>query len=259
MVVASGAWREERASGEAVTEEQLLDVLYEIMAQGVDPTAQLGIAEVEAFLHEHARQRKPLAELTAFFARHGLSRDPADYAVDPDLDELAGGLQRARGPSSTMMLLEDPPEAEPPEAQTGPITPPLSHETSGLKPLPRPAATPPVRWQPIAAAVAALVVLGLLALSAVRSRDLAQDLAEARLQQKTTDLALSTLERRAEQLSAALGQSESARRELAERVETFMDEGARQHAAEAQALTRLLGPKYDALRSKSLEASAAPR
>jgi hypothetical protein len=255
--MASVAQREERA-GETVTEEQLLDVLYEIMAQGVDPTARLSIEEVERFLHEHARQKKPLAELMAFFARHGLSRDPADYAADPDLDELAGGLQRARGPSSTMILLEDPPDAEPPEAQTGPIARPVVHETSGLKPVARPAA-PAVRWQPIALAVAALVVLGLLGVSVVRSRELSQDLASARLQQKTTDLALSALERRAEELSSALGQSEAARRELTQRVETFMDEGARQHAAESQALTRLLGPKYDALRSRNLEAASESR
>jgi hypothetical protein len=254
--MASVARREERAD-EAVTEEQLLDVLYEIMAQGVDPTAQLTIEEVERFLHGHARQKKPLPELMAFFARHGLSRDPADYAADPDLDELAGGLQRARGPSSTMIMLDDPPEAEPPEAQTGPVVvpPQLREETSGLKPLARPPERPAVRWQPIALAVAVLAALGLLGASMVRSRELSQDLAEARLQQKTTDLALSALEHRAEELNTALGQSEAARRELTQRVETFMDEGARQHAAEAEALTRLLGPKYDALRSRNLEAS----
>jgi hypothetical protein len=256
--MASVAQREERA-GETVTEEQLLDVLYEIMAQGVDPTARLSIEEVERFLHEHARQKKPLAELMGFFARHGLSRDPADYAADPDLDELAGGLQRARGPSSTMILLEDPPESEPPEAQTGPIARPVVQETSGLKAVVTRPAAPPLRWQPIALAVAAVAVLGLLGMSALRSRELSQDLAEARLQQKTTDLALSALERRAEELNSALGQSEAARRQLTERVETFMDEGARQHAAESQALTRLLGPKYDALRSRNLEAAAESR
>lgn len=259
MAVAIGAQREERA-GEAVSEEQLLDVLYEIMAQGVDPTAQLKIGEVERFLHEHARQRKPLAELMAFFARHGLSRDPADYAADPDLGELASGLSRARGPSSTMILLEDAPLEPPPEPPAEPSLPLVTQETSGLKAVvvpARPAAR--VRWLPFALAAAGAVALGMLAFSVQRSRDLSRDLARARLQQQTTDLALGALERRAEELSQQLGQSEAARRQLTERIETYMNEGARQHAAEAEALTRLLGPKYDALRSRSLQASSEAR
>jgi hypothetical protein len=261
MAAANGAQREERA-GEAVTEEQLLDVLYEIMAQGVDPTAQLKIGEVERFLHEHARQRKPLAELMAFFARHGLSRDPADYAADPDLGELASGLSRARGPSSTMILLEDSPLEAPLEPPPEPALPLVTQETSGLKAVVLPVSQRPdarVRWLPIALAAAGAVALGMLAFSVQRSRDLSQDLARARLQQQTTGLALGALERRADELSQQLGQSEAERRQLTERIETYMNEGARQHAAEAEALTRLLGPKYDALRSRSLQASSEPR
>ncbi|HEX2677527.1 MAG TPA: hypothetical protein VHM19_12830 [Polyangiales bacterium] len=53
--------------------EAMEDVLYDILATGVDPTAKVGTLEaVQVLLHEHARARKSQAELAAFFVEHGL-------------------------------------------------------------------------------------------------------------------------------------------------------------------------------------------
>ena len=55
---------------DAPSESQLLDVLYEVLAQGVPPKSRLSVAEVERFLHEHARSRKSEAEMLEFFRKH---------------------------------------------------------------------------------------------------------------------------------------------------------------------------------------------
>lgn len=55
------------------TEQQLEDALYDILAVGVDPTAEpRSLEAVQRFVHEHARSRRTHAELLAFFERHGL-------------------------------------------------------------------------------------------------------------------------------------------------------------------------------------------
>ncbi|MDB4986488.1 MAG: hypothetical protein JWN04_1666, partial [Myxococcaceae bacterium] len=78
------------------TEEQLLDVLYEVLVQGVPPRSTLTREQVEQFLHQHARQTKPLGEMLAFFEQHGLPTDPGAYGADRELGELASGLQKER-------------------------------------------------------------------------------------------------------------------------------------------------------------------
>lgn len=80
-----------RSRGAAPSVEALEDVLYDILASGVDPGSAPGTLEaVQFFLHEHARQRKSPAELVAFFDACGLSygRDlqhipSADIALPP--------------------------------------------------------------------------------------------------------------------------------------------------------------------------------
>jgi hypothetical protein len=75
----------------------LLDVLYEVLAQGVPPRSSLSREEVERFLHQHARERKPIGEMLAFFERHGLPVDAGEYGADRELRALASGLQKERG------------------------------------------------------------------------------------------------------------------------------------------------------------------
>jgi hypothetical protein len=54
--------------------QELEDVLYDILAAGVDPTAAPGALEaIQCLLHEHARAPKSQLELLAFFEAHGLS------------------------------------------------------------------------------------------------------------------------------------------------------------------------------------------
>lgn len=88
---------DQRASPSSPSEDDLLDVLYEVLAQGVPPRSSLSREEVERFLHQHARERKPIAEMLAFFDRHGLPVDAGDYGADRELRALASGLQKERG------------------------------------------------------------------------------------------------------------------------------------------------------------------
>jgi hypothetical protein len=54
--------------------QAMQDVLYDILATGIDPEQNdVPSAEIERFLHEHARSPKSLLEFRAFFAKHGLS------------------------------------------------------------------------------------------------------------------------------------------------------------------------------------------
>jgi len=78
------------------SEDQLLDVLYEVLAQGVPPRSKLTREEVERFLHQHARDRKPVSDFVAFFERYGLPIDALEYGADRELRELASGLQKER-------------------------------------------------------------------------------------------------------------------------------------------------------------------
>jgi hypothetical protein len=62
----------------APSQSELEDMLFDILATGsVDPeisTSTLGA--VQNFLHEHARERRPIEAFVAFFAQHGLSLQP---------------------------------------------------------------------------------------------------------------------------------------------------------------------------------------
>jgi len=249
----------------AVDESQLLDVLYEILAQGGDPHGELTGGEVEVFLHEHARTPKSHAQMLAFFAEHQLSTDPGVYATDPELGEIASGLHRERGPASSVFPLDE--EAS---AAEEPIT--------GAHAVPKPAAQPaaavvsmpaqPVLiqsvpnqaplWMRVAVAALALCIVAGGALSYARAKELEDKLAQARMQQHSTDAALSALEQRAGQLQSALGQSESDRRALDTGIKAYIEEQATRRAAEQAALQKLLGPRYETLTLKALEETQTP-
>jgi hypothetical protein len=70
--------------------QAMQDVLYDILATGIDPEQNdVPSAEIERFLHEHARSPKSLLEFRAFFAQQGLSvrarpmHQPAALALPP--------------------------------------------------------------------------------------------------------------------------------------------------------------------------------
>jgi hypothetical protein len=70
--------------------QAMQDVLYDILATGIDPEQNdVASAEIERFLHEHARSPKSLLEFRVFFAKHGLSvrarpmHQPAALALPP--------------------------------------------------------------------------------------------------------------------------------------------------------------------------------
>jgi hypothetical protein len=88
------------------SEAQLLDVLYEVLAQGAQPLGSKTVEAIQQFLHQHARNRKPLPEILAFFTQHGLPTDASAYGADPALSELAAGFLRERPPISASFALD---------------------------------------------------------------------------------------------------------------------------------------------------------
>lgn len=60
--------------------EVLQDLLYDMLATGItDEHASVSPAQIEGFLHEHAREAKSAADFRAFFERHGLRMDPGTH------------------------------------------------------------------------------------------------------------------------------------------------------------------------------------
>jgi len=86
-------------AGEARQVQAMQDLLYDILATGVDSErSDVSIATIESFLHEHARTPKSLSEFRAFFAQQGLtSRMPSpvpSVAALPPLRRVAPAPQR---------------------------------------------------------------------------------------------------------------------------------------------------------------------
>ncbi len=252
---------------QAVSKAQLLDVLYEILAQGVEPEGELESEQVEAFLHEHARSEKSLEEMLAFFTQHGLSTDPSDYGGDAELDELASGIHRERGPVSAMLSLDE--AMAPDEPVTGKravVTPAEVVRDFAVERSDVSRREPPVVVEKVVTssflrvAIAGLCValIGVVALGRAREQKLEAQLSQARLQQQTTDAALSALEQRAESLRSELGSSEARRHADQEAMKGYLAEQSQRRAAEQAALSRLLGPRYATLTEKALSESVVP-
>ena len=264
-MVAAGAQREVMDATRKVSEEQLLDVLYEVLAQGTDPTTSLTRAEVESFLHAHARSKKPVPEILAFFSQHGLPLDAEAYAADPELGQLASGIHRERGVDGPLFALEpqglhDEPApghaalADTPTNRNKLPVAQVAEETSGLKARAvQPAWADARTLRYVAASVCVLLVAG-LGLSMRRSSALEQELEAARLQQRTTDAALVALEQRAEGLRAEVARRDQEQQALAQRFHAFVADQAKEQAAAESALKRLLGGRYDTLRMQALAA-----
>lgn len=239
----------------AASEEELLDVLYEVLAQGVPPRSSLTREEVERFLHEHARERKPLAEMVRFFERHSLPTHASLYGADHALGELASGLQRERGSIAPGLLAAEPaPPPVPSATDTGAVRA-LTHGAEELTgrhaaSKARPASSSGPLLGIALTVVVALVLLGGFVFSYERATGLEQRLEQARMQQRSTDAALTKLEQQAESLKRALAQSESERRFVTTRFEAMMAEEKQKRATEEAALERVLGPRYRTQRDK---------
>lgn len=249
------------------SEEQLLDVLYEVLATGPAPRSTLTRETVERFLHEHARKAKPISEMVAFFREHGLPlMQPEEYGSDAELRELASGLQRERSSMVPGLLLAEPeePATLPPatvEAIRREAQPVVDEGVSTGKHAAVVVAARPKRglhwavW--LAAAVVLLALAGGLAFSYLRSSQLENRLEQARMQQKSTDVALTQLEQRAESLQGELKQSESDRRAQLSRFEDELAAQAKLRATEELAVEKVLGPRYVKLRQKLTDQAAS--
>ncbi|HEX6241933.1 MAG TPA: hypothetical protein VFZ61_13585 [Polyangiales bacterium] len=242
----------------APTEDQLLDVLYEVLAQGVPPKGNLRTEDVERFLHEHARTKKSVSEILQFFAQHNLPIHASQYGADPELRELASGLHRERAPLAPFTPEEAVNELRS-ASESGPVlklpvveiedTAPRAQVIQVAVPAPRPLMTG--GWWAFAALF--VVMGGALVGSVHYAQGLRLELSQARLQQHTTDTALTALEQRAEGLREALDQSEWDRKNLSERFDAFIVGETQRRNAEATALERILGPRFESLREKALQ------
>jgi hypothetical protein len=252
--------REEPEAAEP-SEAQLLDVLYEVLAQGVPPKGPLRTEDVERFLHEHARSKKSVPQMLEFFSKHKLPLSANDYGADPQLGELASGLHKDRT-INTFAPLEAEDTARR-ASQSGPVlklaVPPVEIEDTPSRPR-RPveivvAAAPekPVGLLPkVAFGLSALLGLALV-VTIVHAYGLSNELQQARLQQRSTDVALSALEARAETLQSSLTGSENERKALGDRFDTFVLGESQKRMAEEVALERILGPRFENLRNKALQ------
>jgi len=104
-VPTSGVTAAAQATTAAEATEAMQDVLYDILAVGVDPEQGDAPTEhIERFLFEHARSPKSAAEFEAFFVQHGLNArrsaapsSDAGFALppleSPPLDEAPAVLQ----------------------------------------------------------------------------------------------------------------------------------------------------------------------
>jgi hypothetical protein len=246
------------------SEADLLDVLYEVLAQGVPPRSTLRSEDVERFLHEHARTPKTPAEMLVFFNEHKLPTRASEYGADPELGLLANGIHKDRPPLAMFAADEGRPELRS-ASESGPIMKVVTsaevvavEDTSprvSVGPVAAPAAPERRRWSGLGVATLGLFVLmaGALVGSFQHAQGLRVELEQARLQQRSTDSALSALEQRAETLRASLTRSEEERRGLADRFDQFIIHESQKRMAEEVALERLLGPRFERLRDKALQ------
>jgi uncharacterized small protein (DUF1192 family) len=75
--------------------EILQDILYELLANGMDPyETRVSAEQIETFLFEHARSPKPTEAFVEFFKQHGLSIQPEDHIKPLELKALNAGAGR---------------------------------------------------------------------------------------------------------------------------------------------------------------------
>jgi hypothetical protein len=106
------------APGEARQIQVMQDLLYDILATGVDSErTDVSVEMIESFLHEHARVPKSAAEFRSFFAQHGLtSRMPAPVlpavAPLPPLKRVANAQRPSSVPPALPVTAHEAPPFE---------------------------------------------------------------------------------------------------------------------------------------------------
>jgi hypothetical protein len=91
---------------------ELEDLLYDLLAAGGDANVNSAKLElIQAFLHEHARQRKTEAQFVSFFEDHGLSMRPER----PNLFALPLVDSASRGARTPVLLPAEPASVAPAE------------------------------------------------------------------------------------------------------------------------------------------------
>lgn len=182
------------------TANELEDILYDILATGVAPSAVPGALEaVQALLHEHARRRKSPAELMAFFERYGLPRtqDRIVQAVPTALSELPLPTTRAAFASAEIHAAEQA----------------LSSHAS-------PANRNRLSW---AFAAGALVLVGAaVGLGYVALRDMQAELVAAREDARSHAATLDAMQQEATRLRAGLEDNAAVVRRVDEKSELLL-------------------------------------
>ncbi len=93
------------ASKQPVSIETLEDILYEIIATGLEPSeADLTTQEIEKFLHEHARSAKSREAFIRFFKAHKLSTDPSVHLKPSGLGRLPSKIAMPKNTISEPQL-----------------------------------------------------------------------------------------------------------------------------------------------------------
>ena len=260
------------------SEAQLLDVLYEVLAQGLPAPADvqdgaLSRADVERFLHEHARTPKPREELLRFLSVHGLPVEPSEVSADHELALLARGLQRAQRsaslPAPTLPGTPSPDDVTPLSEEARAAFEEVEDETTSPRiVVPRPsgqpmapAARPASPRTMIALALAAVALAVALLLSQARTTGLREQLALARTARAMVEQREASLRTEVQRLRTELEtrRQERARTE-AERVarDEAQAAAAQRYAAETGALERALGPRYRVARQQLAKVGVLP-
>lgn len=190
------------ASGEL---ETLQDILYDMLATGIDESTRVSQAEIEGFLHEHARAAKPVEEFRAFFERHGLSLQPEHESA----------------------ILELPPITTPREPERVTAEKPIELALADIEEIPwKPPAPPSPPWRArwtrpgwlVSGALAiALIVVAFFGYGMIR--DLRADLSRASERHQRDHTALQRLSDQAANLESSV----AATGELLERVDQKSD------------------------------------
>jgi hypothetical protein len=135
--------------------QAMQDVLYDILATGLDTEHTVPLDAVEHFLHEHARSAKSGDEFRAFFAQHGLSL--TSRAIKPPPVVL---------PPIARAVQDDPPVAKFPVELAKPEPPPPLHAAFPASMIDAaPFGAPPRRSQPWVWAALILMAGGVSALA----------------------------------------------------------------------------------------------
>ncbi len=213
---------------------ELLDVLYEILASGLEPeSATVSTSDIETFLHQHARSPKSRAEIEAFFASGGLPMQVDVLTRDSGLRLTAVAPQSISAGSG---------ELPAPDSNTGrhaiaaAARAPIA---SAPAPAPSVAHTLPPRRDmtgtSIALVAVCLALLGVCVVGGWSMMGLRDELARSQATQERTHAMLERVQARTEQMGQQLNAQSNTmadqRADVDRLVQTFLPETLVENAA----------------------------